>query len=961
MKPESEFLKPVSPKLDLPAEEEAVLDFWTREKIFEKSVEQKSKDKHFVFFEGPPTANGKPGFHHIIARAFKDLIPRYKTMNGFRVERKAGWDTHGLPVELQVEKELGISGKNQIENIVEGNKIASIKKFNELCRESVWKYKEEWERLTKRMGFWIDLDNPYVTYENDYMESIWWILKQAFGKNLLYIDYKIVPYCTRCGTALSSHEVALGYKEIVDRSAYVKFKVSGKDNTYLVAWTTTPWTLPGNTALAVGSHIGYGIYKNKDTQEELILADDRASEVLDLDKFDRTPILFNDLVGLSYEPLFDVPSLASNNSFKVYEADFVTTTDGTGIVHIAPMYGEDDFKLGEREKLPKVHTVDTEGKFVTTVKELKGEVAKNPDTEKKILNILKENNLLLKIENYKHTYPFCWRCDTPLIYYGKESWFIRMSSLRDELIERNNTIKWVPEHLQQGRFGEWLREVKDWALSRDRYWGTPLPIWSCKQCKKNTCVGSINELKELATTEIPRDFDLHKPFIDEVLIKCECGGEARRFPEVIDVWFDSGAMPYAQWHYPFENKNLIEEGLAYPADYISEAIDQTRGWFYTLVAISTILDKPAPYKSAVVMAHILDKQGKKMSKSRGNIVDPWEVIAQFGIDPLRFYFYSVNQPGDTKKFDPKDLETIRRKVFLITWNIYSFLATGAKNKNWQPQEEPNCGTKNVLDIWLGQRTNELVNAVSESLDNLDIFRASRQITEYIDELSTWYLRLSRKRTDEDFLPTLFWATKKLALILAPFAPFFADNLWQRLRFTSDPVSVHLASWPEKSDLNEKVLSSMAKLKNIIEIGRRVRQESKIKLRQPLQSVEIQGPILGKDEIIIIAEELNIKEVKNCESEELGVKFDLNITPELKTEGDVREIIRLIQDLRKHAGLEQGEKVNLSIFGEKSESLLSKWGSEIEESTNTLLIDQITEGLEADFEGIKIILEGKSLN
>lgn len=953
------FLQPVSPNFDLASSEDAILDFWKREKIFEKSVESKDKNKSFVFFEGPPTANGKPGFHHIIARAFKDLIPRYKTMNGFRVERKAGWDTHGLPVELQVEKELGISGKNQIENIIAGDRIASIKKFNELCRESVWKYKNEWEKLTERMGFWLDLTKPYITYENNYIESIWWILKKAFEEQLLYLDYKIVPYCTRCGTALSSHEVALGYKEVFDRSVYVKFKVKNKDNTYFVAWTTTPWTLPGNLALAISGNVNYGLYENKENGEKLILADEKASGILDIGNYSRSSISTEEMVDLKYEPLFNVDSLNSEESFSVGVADFVNTTDGSGIVHIAPMYGEDDFKFGEKMNLPKVHTVDTEGKFITTVKELAGEKAKQIETEKKIINLLKEKQLLLKIENYKHTYPFCWRCDTPLIYYGKESWFIKMSSLRGDLIKRNNTIKWVPSHLQEGRFGEWLREVKDWALSRDRYWGTPLPIWSCVDCKKNICLGSVEELKKLSVQEIVVDIDLHKPYIDEIKIKCDCGGQAVRYPEVIDVWFDSGAMPFAQWHYPFENKNLIDNNVGYPADYISEAIDQTRGWFYTLVAISAILKKPAPFKSAIVMAHILDKQGKKMSKSRGNIVDPWQVIEQFGIDPLRFYFYSVNQPGDTKKFDTKDLETIKRKIFMITWNVYSFLASASKNRSWKPTSEPVPGSKNILDVWLHQRTSELIDSVSKSLDNLDIFKASRLIADFIDDLSTWYLRLSRKRTDDDFLPTLFWSIKKLALVIAPFAPFFAENLWQKLRLENDALSVHLALWPKREEIDQKVLENMQSVKNIIEIGRRLRQENNTKLRQPLASVEVYGLILSKDQEEIITEELNVKVVHHFESENLKVNFDFEISPELKVEGFVRELIRFIQDLRKKSGLEQGEKADLVIRGEALDSFLPTWSKEIEKATSTIIVDKISDAIEADFNGLKIFLKQRS--
>lgn len=902
--------------LHLPAEEEKILAFWEQEDIFRRSVNERPVDRQFVFYEGPPTANAKPAIHHVLGRTFKDAIPRYKTMQGFRVERKAGWDTHGLPVELQVEKALGISGKPQIEAIVAGDLSASIARFNQLCKESVWQHKEEWEKLTKRMGFWLDMSDPYVTFDRSYIESVWWVLKQAWDKELLYEDFRVVPYCYRCGTSLSSHEVALGYDEVTDRSVYIKFAVKGKERTYLLAWTTTPWTLPGNVALAINPSIAYSVFDDE-SGEHYILADEREAAVFGTTGHVKTAISADELLAMDYLPLFDIPALQTSTAYKVYPADFVTIGDGTGIVHTAVMYGEDDFALGSSVGLPKYHTVDLNGLFTDEVPGFGGRKAKDKDTEAEIINLLTGQGNILKEEAYTHTYPFCWRCSTPLIYYGKRSWFIRMSGLREQLLERNAGVRWVPEHLRDGRFGEWLREVKDWALSRDRYWGTPLPIWHCDSCDHKTCIGSFDELASHSGAAAPND--VHRPAIDEVTFACTAcqSGTMHRYSEVIDVWFDSGAMPLAQQHYPFERKEVIESGRAYPADYIAEGIDQTRGWFYTLLAIATMLDLDAPYKTVVSYGHLLDKQGKKMSKSKGNVIDPWEAIAQYGIDPIRWYFYSVNQPADTKKFDPVEIEQSVRKVFLICWNMLSFLSLQeASTEERSDDIEPVFAS---LDRWLEQRTAHACSVVTESLNAYDFFHATRELRGFVTELSTWYLRLSRKRTDAQFQPAFRASLRTLALLMAPFAPFFAEMMWQRVKRDDDVVSVHLAEWPTNTvEVDDDVLHSMLRVQSIVERGRAVRSQIKINVRQPLASVKItlDGEI-QPDQIEILKNELNVKNVEIAvvnDMNEIEIEYETTITEELRVEGLVREVTRAIQQLRKTAGLAPSDAALVSIVG-----------------------------------------------
>lgn len=905
--------------LHLPSLEEEMLAFWERERIFERSVSERPSDKQFVFFEGPPTANAKPAIHHVLGRTFKDAIPRYKTMQGYRVERKAGWDTHGLPVELQVEKSLGISGKPQIENIVPDDVAASIQRFNELCKESVWQHKEEWERLTKRMGFWLNMEDPYVTLDRPYIESVWWILKQLWDKELLYEDFKVVPYCYRCGTALSSHEVALGYDEVTDQSVYVKFKVVDRDDTYLLVWTTTPWTLPGNVAVAVNPTISYGEYK-LESGERLIFADDRLGHVLFGANATRSDILIDELLAMKYEPLFEVPSLQSPQSFKAYPADFVTTTDGTGIVHIASMYGEDDFQLGNKVGLPKYHTVNTDGYFVEEVLGFGGKRAKDAITEQGIVESLTGRGLLFKAEPYTHTYPFCWRCSTPLIYYAKRSWFIRMSSVRDQLMKNNAGIQWIPSHLKEGRFGEWLREVKDWALSRDRYWGTPLPIWHCDACNHKTCVGSYDELTQVSGHSAPDE--VHRPSIDAVTWSCpECStGTMKRYTDVIDVWFDSGAMPFAQQHYPFERKELVDGKVAFPADYIAEGIDQTRGWFYTLLAISTLLEKGAPYKTVVSYGHLLDKDGKKMSKSKGNVIDPWEAIAEFGIDPIRWYFYSVNQPADTKKFDPIEIQQGTRKVFMIAWNVLNFYRDHAATSS---DDEPESMYV-VLDAWLRERMKQVRSDVTTALDAYDFFHATRAIREFCTDLSTWYLRLSRRRSDATFKPLLKEALRTISLLLAPFTPFFAEAMWQELRHEDDVDSVHLAAWPGAEVYDEHVVASMRVILAVVEQSRAARVQLGLPLRQPLAAVRIRSAHQISNYGAILQQELNVKNVEVSVVEKMQtveIEYDTELTDELRAEGLMREVTRSVQGLRKQANMTVGQVAKLAIRA-KGQLLLS---------------------------------------
>lgn len=897
--------------MNIPEIEKKILEFWKENKIFEKSLAKKSPKGDFVFYEGPPTANGKPGIHHVLARVFKDLIPRYKTMRGYHVERKAGWDTHGLPVELEVEKMLGLKNKKDIENY-------GIEKFNQKCKESVWKYKEEWERMTERIGYWVDMTNPYITYENNYIESLWNIIKKIADKNLLYKGYKVVPQCPRCGTALSSHEVAQGYKNIKEESVYIKFKIKGRDNEYILAWTTTPWTLPGNIALAAGENIKYVKIKQKGEffylAENLLSKIDGEYEIIE-------KINGGKLIGLEYEPIFPGVIKGSEknaqNAFKIYPADFVSTEEGTGIVHTAVMYGQDDYELGEKFGLPKVHTVNIDGTFNELVPKWKSRFVK--DVEKEIIEDLKNRKIIYKTETCAHDYPFCWRCDSPLIYYARDSWYFEMSKLRNDLIKNNEKINWIPEHIKDGRFGEWLREIKDWAISRERYWGTPIPVWICEKCKKLKVIGSRKELG------IDEKFDLHRPYIDEIELKCECGGKMKRTPEVMDCWFDSGSMPFAQSHYPFENKNFIDKGEKYPADFICEAIDQTRGWFYTLLAVSTLLDKGACYKNVICLGHILDKNGQKMSKHIGNIIDPWEMIEKYGADALRWHLYTLNQPGEAKRFDEQALKE-STKMFNTLLNVLSFYKMfGSAEISEIKKKDLN----NILDKWIISKLNFLIQRNTEDLDKYDIIASARRLEEFIDGLSTWYLRRSRERFKEGnkkVMDVLGYVLMDLAKLIAPFIPFTADYIYQELG--GEKESVHLEDWPEneKKLIDEKLEEQMEQVRDICSLALQKRMEAGIKVRQPLAELQIPELNFSNDSLELINKEVNVGRTTMISNIKVGVILNTEITDELKEEGLVRDFVRSIQVLRKEANLTPKDKIK--VYYSENKNIIEKYAEQI---------------------------------
>ena len=973
--------KKVDTRQSFPKMEEEILKFWDENKIFEKSVQNNPEEKSFIFYEGPPTANGKPGLHHVLARAFKDVIPRYKTMKGFRVERKAGWDTHGLPVEIQVEKELGLKNKQDIENIVPGNPRESIIEFNKKCKESVWVYKDLWEKLTRRMGYWVDMQHPYVTYENSYIESVWWViaqvakLKNAKRDSLLYKGHRVIPYCYRCGTALSSHEVAQGYQTVKENSIYIKFKLKPgqkvgdfitDDKTYILAWTTTPWTLPGNVALAVGKDIGYVAIKQE--KEQYILAKNRSGVIDEKHKIIRE-FPGDKLISLVYEPLYALTD--KENVYKVVSGDFVSTEDGTGVVHIAPAFGEDDANVGKEYDLPTLITINEKGEMDADVPG-KGIPVKKKNEKNRyavddlIIEDLKKRKLLFKEEEYEHEYPFCWRCSTPLIYYAKPSWFIRMSELSGDLVKNNEKINWIPEHIKEGRFGEWLRSNKDWGISRERYWGTPLPIWTCGKCDGIKVVESAKEIEELYGKKLD---DLHKPFIDDVKLPCECGGEMVREKEVLDVWFDSGSMPTAQFNYPNgateEDRKEIESGKFYPADYISEAIDQTRGWFYTLHAISTLLNKagktPAgyAYKNVICLGHILDAKGKKMSKSLGNIVEPMPVMDQYGADMLRWMLYTINQPGLPKRFDVKGMKDIMNRVFRMLWNSYSFFVMYANVDKWKPSASDKgqaTGDKaNLLDRWILSELNMLIKNVDEKLDSYDIYAAAKSIEKFIDNLSNWYIRRSRKRfwksendsDKNDAYATLHHVLVELSKLMAPFTPFVSEEIYKNL---TGKESVHLAEFPvvDEKMIDEKLNEEMKNLREVISLGLQERAKAGIKVRQPIAGIVIKGKKINNELIEIAKDELNIKGINfNEEAEkdielvlefksvtkDLIIKYNIEGNPslsaeDLKLEGIAREIIRFIQEMRKQAGYEVENRINVSYQGhekvfEKFDGLIAK--------------------------------------
>ncbi len=1099
--------------------EEKISAFWEEHHIFEKSLELRRKGKRFVFWEGPPTANGLPHIGLFLTRIYKDLYGRYKTMQGFFVLRKAGWDTHGLPVEIGIEKQLGFTNKKQIEEY-------GIAKFNRKAREGAFEYIKNFEEMSRKMGYWLDMEHPYITYETSYMESIWSILKTIWDKGLLYQAHKIVPFCVRCGTPLSAHEVAQGYKKVTDKTVYLKFKLKNEPNTFILVWTTTPWTLPGNVALAVGPEINYVRAKKGD--ETFILAKDLVSKVIGEGYQIEKEMLGKDLAGLEYEPLFDVPELKSDKSYKVYSADFVSTIDGTGIVHIAPMYGEDDYKLGTQFELPKIHTVDERGNFVGTIgdglagKPIIDHGKKNKATEDFIVDYLQTRNIILKTENYEHDYPFCWRCDTPLLYYAKTSWFIKTSAINKELLANNATVNWVPEHIKEGRFGEWIRAAKDWSLSRERYWGTPLPIWECSQCDHKAAIGSIKELEKLSlgskntyyvmrhslstrseagtsivssrlesdkyhiteegqviaerslellkldgvdliyaspfnrtkeTAEIagkalhhkvetderlgervypiefedkipptasgaesfesvrtrvtdfmkdmeskhrnkkilivthgmpmyllqaiahgytekelknpdvfpyhvpnlaeirkldwrkiPRneygELDLHRPFIDDVVIKCpKCKSKMRKIPDLIDVWFDSGSMPYAQWHYPFENKDVFKK--QFPADFIVEAVDQTRGWFWTLLAISTLLGHKAPYKNVMVLGHTLDEHGKKMSKSKGNTMLAIPAMETYGADILRWYLLSTVSAGESKVVIPKEIEDKLKGFFFTLQNCVRFYELYAGN-NEQGTMNNDVGKLTTLDKWLMSRLHRAISSVTDNLDKYDVASAGRTIEQFVaDDLSNWWLRRSRRR--KEALPLLRAVLIDVSKLLAPFTPFMAEDMYRRMN--GELESVHLADWPkfQKKYINDKLEAEMILVREVIAAGLAERKNKQLKVRQPLESVTVKQDKFTRELEMLIKDELNVKNVHHKPEQTETVTLNVELTPALTREGYARELMRQIQDMRKEAKYQMDESVMVDWHSEDKEiiSAIAEWAEEIKKDTVLKSLEQKT--------------------
>ncbi len=852
--------------------EREILKFWKERDIFARSVSGRENGPGFTFFEGPPTANGRPGIHHVMSRTLKDLVCRYKTMRGFQVHRKAGWDTHGLPVEIEVEKSLGFRHKDEIVKF-------GVARFNEECRKSVWKYKAEWEELTERMGYWVNLADPYVTFENDYIESIWWALKQYFDRGLIYKGYKIQPYCPRCETPLSSHEVSLGYEDVKDPSVYVKMKLKGEERTYFLVWTTTPWTLISNVALAVHPDVTY--VRVEHNGEQLILAEARLGvlhgEYRILGSFKGTS-----LAGREYERLYSYHPVAGK-AFYVIEAGFVTTEDGTGIVHIAPAYGEDDYQVSKTYDLPAIHPVNKSGEFGPEVTEFAGEFVKDADAE--IIRNLKERGVLYKKETITHSYPHCWRCKTPLLYYARDSWYIATTKYARRMVELNDTIHWVPPEVGTGRFGNWLAENKDWSLSRDRFWGTPLPIWICEQCGGQKCVGSISEYREGKNVSEP--LDLHKPFVDDVTYVCSCGGTMRRTPELIDVWFDSGAMQFAQWHYPFERRELVDGGLVHPADYICEGIDQTRGWFYSLHSISTFLfDRPA-FKNVIVNELILDKGGQKMSKSKGNTVDPFRILDTYGADTTRWYLVASSPPWRATLFDEDGLGDVQRKFFGTLVNTYAFFTLYANIDGFVHAEgRLPVSARPEIDRWVLSAANSLIRRYEEAMDSYDVTRAARAVSDFtIDQLSNWYVRRNRRRfwkneQGSDKLAayqTLYECLVLITKLMAPFAPFLAEELFRNLNAVTrleETESVHLAGFPnvDESVVDPDLEARMEKAERIVSLVRAIRNKANLKVRQPLARVII--PVTGgtdREAITrmqdVILDEINVKRIEFVDTDD----------------------------------------------------------------------------------------------
>lgn len=912
--------KKVEANLNFVEREKQIEKFWRENKIFEKTLDLRKGGESFVFYDGPPTANGKPHIGHVLTRAIKDIIPRYRTMKGCDVPRKAGWDTHGLPVELEVEKLLGLDGKEQIEEY-------GLEPFIDKCKESVWKYRGMWEDFSQTVGFWADMENPYVTYDNKFIESEWWALKEIWEKDLLYKGFKIVPYCPRCGTPLSSHEVAQGYKDVKERSAIARFKVKDEDASIL-AWTTTPWTLPSNVALCVNPKEEYVKVKMSEGGEVYYLARALCDTVLGEGTYEiLESFTGKELEYKEYQPLFDFVN-PTGKAYYVTCGDYVTLSDGTGVVHIAPAFGADDNEIGKEYDLPFVQLVNSAGEMDETTP-WAGMFCK--DADKEILADLKSRGLLFSAPVFEHSYPHCWRCNTPLIYYARDSWFIKMTAVKDDLIRNNNTINWIPENIGKGRFGDWLENVQDWGISRNRYWGTPLNIWEC-DCGHRHSVGSIEELKSMSDN-CPDDIELHRPFIDEVTIKCDkCGKQMTRVPEVIDCWFDSGAMPFAQHHYPFENKDLFE--AQFPAKFISEAVDQTRGWFYSLLAISTLIFNKAPYENVIVMGHVQDENGQKMSKSKGNAVDPFDALEQYGADAIRWYFYSNSAPWLPNRFHGKAVMEGQRKFMSTLWNSYAFYVLYANIDKFNPNEhEWKNDTLSVMDKWLLSKLNTLIIDVDNFLENYKITEASRLLQDFVDEMSNWYVRRCRQRfwgktLTQDKInayKTLYTVLVETAKLAAPMIPFMAESIYQNLVCSIDknaPESIHLCDYPkgDTAMIDKELEAEMESVLEIVALGRAARNEASIKNRQPIGKMFVQTEKGESSQLYkeIISEELNVKNVEFVQ--DAAMFSDYIFKPQLRLLGrkfgsqigEVKEALSALNGQKAKKELDETGKITIQL-------------------------------------------------
>ena len=968
--------KKVDTSLNFVEREKKIVEYWNENKVFEESMKTREGGKEFSFYDGPPTANGKPHIGHILTRVMKDIVPRYQTMKGAHVLRKAGWDTHGLPVELEVEKKLGLESKTGIESY-------GIEPFIKQCKQSVWQYTTEWKQMSDRVGYWCDMDNPYVTYHDNYIESEWWALKEIHKKGLLYKGHKIVPYCPRCGTALSSHEVAQGYKDVKQTTAFVKFKVKGEENKYILAWTTTPWTLPSNVALCMNPKFDYVEVQMEESGEKYVLAEGLLKSALGEEGYQiLSTKKGTEYEYVEYEPLYPFAKDKFNFREKAYFVtcdEYVTLSDGTGVVHIAPAFGEDDYKVGKRYGLPVVQLINEEGKFPCDCGEFTGVGAQAADPA--VVKDLKSRNLLLKTLEITHSYPFCWRCDTPLIYYARSSWFIKVTAIKDRLIAANRSVNWMPDTIKEGRMGNFLENVIDWGLSRDRYWGTPLPVWVCPDCGEIEVIGSRKELEEKCGAA--KDIELHRPYLDELTCTCQkCGGKMKRTPEVIDCWFDSGSMPFAQYHYPFENKDLFEQ--TFPADFISEAVDQTRGWFYTLLVISTLLFDKAPFRNCIVLGHVNDKNGVKMSKHKGNVVDPWTILDKQGADAVRWYFYTSSAPWLPSRFYPEAVSEAQRKYMGTLWNTYAFFCLYADIDGYNPAEYDLKKCKlSLMDKWLLSKLNTLIDTVDKNLAVYNITDSARALQDFSDILSNWYVRRGRERywgsemtEDKAAAYTVLWyVLTTFAKLTAPYTPFIAEEMYLNLVpafFKDAPKSVHLCDFPvcDSAMIDEELERGMDTVLEIVNLGRAARNTGNVKNRQPLSEMYVVTARAGElDEglKVIALDELNIKEYKTAADADEFISYKLK--PQLKTLGpkygkklgmissflatcNAKEVVDAVRGGGEYVLASDQEvalkEEDLQIFTESKAGFISASDKGVTVALNTALTEElIVEGIERE--------------